>query len=87
MTIRWDRGASLLSVDPPESWEVDAVCAQVDPELFFPEKGGSTRDAKKLCATCPVREECLNAALQRGEYWGIFGGLSPMERRKLRRSS
>jgi len=64
-------------------WQQDAVCAQTDPEAFFPEKGGSTREAKKLCAACDVRDECLEYALSNDERFGIWGGLSERERRKL----
>ncbi len=63
-------------------WQTDALCAQTDPEAFFPEKGGSTRDAKKVCTSCEVREECLEYALNKGERFGIWGGLSERERRK-----
>jgi WhiB family transcriptional regulator, redox-sensing transcriptional regulator len=66
-------------------WMDQALCAQTDPELFFPEKGGSTRDAKKVCQACEVREDCLARALDTGERWGIWGGLSERERRALRR--
>ena len=69
------------------AWQADALCAQVDPEAFFPEKGGSTRDAKKICASCEVRAECLEWALENDERFGIWGGLSERERRKLRRGS
>src|SRR5690606_8749782 len=41
--------------DNPLAWQADALCAQTDPESFFPEKGGSTRDAKTVCASCDVR--------------------------------
>ena len=67
------------------SWQTDALCAQTDPEAFFPEKGGSTRDAKRVCTTCEVRSECLEYALQNDERFGIWGGLSERERRKLKR--
>jgi WhiB family redox-sensing transcriptional regulator len=67
------------------SWQADALCAQTDPESFFPEKGGSTRDAKKICTSCEVRSECLEYALANDERFGIWGGLSERERRKLRR--
>ena len=67
------------------SWQTDALCAQTDPEAFFPEKGGSTRDAKKICTSCEVRTECLEYALKNDERFGIWGGLSERERRKLRR--
>ncbi len=49
--------------DNPLSWQTDALCAQTDPEAFFPEKGGSTRDAKKICTTCEVKAQCLEYAL------------------------
>lgn len=72
-------------VDKLLAWQTDALCAQTDPEAFFPEKGGSTRDAKKICTTCEVRAQCLEYALQNDERFGIWGGLSERERRKLRR--
>jgi len=71
--------------DSPLSWQADALCAQTDPESFFPEKGGSTREAKKICSSCDVRGECLEYALSNDERFGIWGGLSERERRKLRR--
>lgn len=67
------------------AWQVDALCAQTDPEAFFPEKGGSTRDAKRICTSCDVRGECLEYALSNDERFGIWGGLSERERRKLKR--
>lgn len=67
------------------AWQVDALCAQTDPEAFFPEKGGSTRDAKKVCGACTVKQECLDYALASDERFGIWGGLSERERRKLRK--
>ena len=67
------------------AWQTDALCAQTDPEAFFPEKGGSTRDAKRICSTCDVRSECLEYALQNDERFVIWGGLSERERRKLKR--
>ena len=71
--------------DSTLAWQADALCAQTDPEAFFPEKGGSTRDAKRICTTCDVRGECLEYALQNDERFGIWGGLSERERRKLKR--
>lgn len=81
-------GGAGRVVDDEENalaWQADALCAQTDPEAFFPEKGGSTRDAKKICTTCEVRAQCLEYALQNDERFGIWGGLSERERRKLRR--
>jgi WhiB family redox-sensing transcriptional regulator len=61
------------------------LCAQTDPEAFFPEKGGSTREAKRVCLSCEVRAECLEYALGNDERFGIWGGLSERERRKLKK--
>ncbi|PWI27882.1 WhiB family transcriptional regulator [Pseudoglutamicibacter cumminsii] len=66
-------------------WQTQALCAQTDPEAFFPEKGGSTRDAKKVCGSCAVRAECLEYALKNDERFGIWGGMSERERRRLRK--
>jgi WhiB family transcriptional regulator, redox-sensing transcriptional regulator len=66
-------------------WQERALCAQTDPEAFFPEKGGSTREAKKVCIGCDVRGECLEYALAHDERFGIWGGLSERERRKLKK--
>jgi WhiB family redox-sensing transcriptional regulator len=71
--------------DNPLAWQSDSLCAQTDPEAFFPEKGGSTRDAKRICQTCEVKAQCLDYALQNDERFGIWGGLSERERRKLRK--
>ncbi len=76
----------LLEPDAEEAgWQDRALCAQTDPEAFFPEKGGSTREAKKVCLTCEVRDDCLEYALQHDERFGIWGGLSERERRKLKK--
>ncbi len=70
---------------PADQWQDRALCAQTDPEAFFPEKGGSTREAKKICLGCEVRHECLDYALAHDERFGIWGGLSERERRRLKR--
>ena len=66
-------------------WQERALCAQTDPEAFFPEKGGSTREAKKVCVSCDVRSECLEYALENDERFGIWGGLSERERRRMKK--
>jgi WhiB family transcriptional regulator, redox-sensing transcriptional regulator len=66
-------------------WQEKALCAQTDPEAFFPEKGGSTREAKRICQGCEVRDACLDYALAHDERFGIWGGLSERERRRLKR--
>lgn len=68
-----------------QEWQEQALCAQTDPEAFFPEKGGSTREAKRICQACAVRDECLEYALEHDERFGIWGGLSERERRRLKR--
>jgi len=68
-----------------QPWSTEARCLQAEPETFFPEKGGSTREAKRICADCTVREECLEYALDNDERFGIWGGLSERERRRLKR--
>ncbi|GAA4399747.1 hypothetical protein GCM10023147_37620 [Tsukamurella soli] len=68
-----------------DEWQDRALCAQTDPEAFFPEKGGSTREAKRICLGCEVRSECLEYALAKDERFGIWGGLSERERRRLKR--
>jgi WhiB family redox-sensing transcriptional regulator len=67
------------------AWQDQANCLGVDPDLFFPERGASTREAKEVCRGCEVREQCLEYALANGEKFGIWGGLSERERRRLRR--
>ena len=69
------------------SWQDKALCAQTDPEAFFPEKGGSTREAKRICVSCEVKQECLEYALMQDERFGIWGGLSERERRRLKRQA
>ena len=68
-----------------QEWQEQALCAQTDPEAFFPEKGGTTREAKRICQACAVRDECLEYALLNDERFGIWGGLSERERRRLKR--
>ena len=70
-----------LFIDQP--WAVDALCAQTDPDVFHPEKGESTKQAKAVCVKCPVRTECLTWALTTNERFGIWGGLSERERRAI----
>lgn len=77
---------SFVRVDD-QPWAEDALCAQTDPEAFFPEKGGSTRDAKTVCADCLVQAQCLDYALDHDVRFGIWGGLSERERRRLKKAA
>ena len=65
-----------------ESWKALAACRGLDPELFFPGRGRSTKEAQATCTDCPVRAECLESGLH--ESHGIWGGLSERQRRKLK---
>jgi WhiB family redox-sensing transcriptional regulator len=67
------------------AWQTKAACLEVDPEIFFPERGGSSKAARNVCGRCDVRMECLRYALRNREQFGIWGGTSERERRKLRR--
>lgn len=74
----------LFGIEVPD-WYEFALCAQTDPEIFHPEKGGSSAEAKRVCLACPVRGECLSYAVDNKERFGIWGGLSERERRKFER--
>lgn len=93
-TSQWGQGRHLSLVPNDfdglfetieDQWQDRALCAQTDPEAFFPEKGGSTREAKRICQGCEVKAECLEYALHNDERFGIWGGLSERERRRLKR--
>lgn len=69
-----------------EPWELSALCNQTDPEVFFPEASLSTVKAKRICASCEVRTQCLEDAMSRDERFGVWGGLSERQRRSLRQA-
>jgi WhiB family transcriptional regulator, redox-sensing transcriptional regulator len=72
-------GAGLEWID----W---GMCAQTDPEAYYPEKAGSPRAAQRVCAGCPVTVECLEWALTNSERFGVWGGKTERERRKIARA-
>ena len=76
-------GRNQLVLDT--TWQEFSNCLGVDPDLFFPERGASTREAKEVCRGCIVRNDCLEFALANGEKFGIWGGMSERERRRIRR--
>lgn len=84
-SLAWSLGAAgpLLEAEDDLSWQDQALCAQTDPEAFFPEKGGSTAAAKRVCAACPVRAQCLEYALENREMHGIWGGVAERQRRNM----
>ncbi|WP_210115468.1 WhiB family transcriptional regulator [Mycobacterium sp. DL99] len=68
-----------------EGWADEAPCKESDPEAWFPEKGGSAREAKAICGTCPVKAPCLQWALDRDERFGIYGGATERDRRRMKK--
>ncbi len=85
--------ARLFLVEPENDWRNQAACRNMDPDVFFSPDAFETKQerddreaaAKAVCATCPVRERCLEYALEAGERYGIWGGLTELERRALAR--
>ena len=67
------------------SWRRDAACRDLDTNVFFPLSDDEAGPAKAVCATCPVREDCLEFALVTRQGDGVWGGLTESERRRLRR--
>lgn len=82
---KWDKPSLKKELVTPDFDLNDALCAQTDPELFFPEKGNSAEPAKAICRKCPVQMQCLEWALKNNEQHGIWGGLSAPEREKLQK--
>lgn len=74
----------FASLADQPAWMGDGVCSSTDPELFFPDQGGHWQSAKRVCQACPVREQCLDFALEHGER-GIWGGTSDRDRLRIRR--
>jgi WhiB family transcriptional regulator, redox-sensing transcriptional regulator len=78
-----EKDQPLPGFKPPELWVEQAVCAQTDPEAFFPEKGESAREALRVCSVCPVREPCLEEALN-DRLKGVWGGTTERARTRIR---
>ncbi|GAA1983348.1 WhiB family transcriptional regulator [Amycolatopsis minnesotensis] len=90
LSREWDQDLTLLDAlgsltEDDTSWKDRGLCAQTDPDAFFPEKGESTREAKRICLSCEVRTQCLEYALDRQERFGIWGGASERERRAIQK--
>ncbi|MGY3200173.1 WhiB family transcriptional regulator [Streptomyces sp. TE5632] len=73
-----------------DDWRTRAACRDEDPDLFFPigTSGPAllqTEQAKAVCRRCPVREQCLDWAMDSGQSLGVWGGTSETERRALKR--
>jgi WhiB family redox-sensing transcriptional regulator len=83
-------GDAAVGADAPdERWRLRASCRGLDPALFFPEdeEGQGAERAQQVCATCPVREQCLQTALVTKEAYGVWGGTTPRDRRRIVRRS
>jgi WhiB family redox-sensing transcriptional regulator len=84
--------SSLALANADYSWRTDAICRDTDPDLFFPV--GTTGQAlvqiaraKEVCGECPVKNDCLEYALETNQDAGIWGGLDEEQRRAIRRQS
>ena len=69
-----------------QDWRQEGMCAQTDPDLFFPDRGDSRsrKLAKEICADCPVAQQCLDFALETDQEYGIWGGTTALDRRRIR---
>jgi len=74
----------LRGIVASPGWMAAGLCRQRDPELFYPATGHSSRDARAVCARCPVRAQCLAYAIEHRERYGVWGGMSERQRRHLR---
>lgn len=75
----------MIWLKSPPDWMEDALCTEVGVAEFYPEKGESPQEAKKICAACEVQSECLEFAMTLDDQHGVWGGLSPHERRVLKK--
>lgn len=79
--------AELVRLATREDWMQRGACRGLASDLFFPDRGAEVKQQKAVCAACPVSAECLDYALRNGEKFGIWGGTSERERRRLRREA
>lgn len=79
------RGSDWLGMIDRNTWQNDALCAQVGGDIFHPETGRSAKEAKRVCRVCPVQQACLMWAVDTGQEFGVLGGLSARERKSLSR--
>jgi WhiB family transcriptional regulator, redox-sensing transcriptional regulator len=90
-TVKTSEAPEAVFPWQPVAWQAEAVCAELPEDeadaLFFPRRGESTKAARALCSGCPVRADCLEYAIANREQFGIWGGTSERERRKLRRTT
>ena len=77
--------SQTLTTYDPNDWRLDAACRDLDTAIFFPESDDEIARAKAVCASCPVRQECLDFALITRQDDGVWGGLDENERKRVRR--
>ncbi len=84
-----DVDVALLPEDPtpPDAWQDRANCFGIDPDVFFPITEEDAGPALAFCTGCPIKIECLAWALRNGERYGVWGGLTEQQRRRLQRRS
>ena len=78
---------SILDYGNDVLWMVDGLCREVGGDLWFPERGGETKQAMAVCGRCPVKDVCLAYAIKNNETEGIWGGVSANKRRKTKRAA
>lgn len=64
-------------------WQLHAACGTTSLDIFYSSEHEDTREAVAMCRRCPVRRVCLEAAIERGEWFGVWGGTTERERRRL----
>ena len=90
-TVRIDRlptvDVDVLPADPspPDVWQERSACFGIDPDVFFPISEEEAGPALAFCSACTIRSECLSWALKNGERYGVWGGLTEQQRRRLTR--
>jgi WhiB family transcriptional regulator, redox-sensing transcriptional regulator len=70
---------------PPDFWQERAACFGIEPDVFFPVSEEEAGPALAFCSVCPIKEECLAWALKNGERYGVWGGTTEQQRRRLQR--
>ena len=90
-TVRIDRlptvNIDVLPDDPspPDVWQERSACYGIDPDVFFPISEEEAGPALAFCSACTIRDECLSWALKNGERYGVWGGLTEQQRRRISR--
>jgi len=75
----------MIDEGPGLDWREKARCRGFDAQIFFPEENGEFSRAKEACGACTSKEECLAEAIRGGIAYGVWGGLTPLDRRNLRK--